>query len=158
VELKLAFEEPISEQSRRLLTEELVAFQTELYGESHYTTIGYFWTDEEGRMKGGLSGRFRWGWLYIEMIWVAEELRGQGHGLRLLEEAEAFARSRGGIAVQVDAGGDTALPFFQRNGYHIVGSMPGYPPGSSHHSLRKWLVDSPAEAVSVVDAKGTPTE
>ena len=137
--LHLILEEPITPESHGRLVAEMVAYQTELYGESHYTTIGYFLNDADGRMRAGLSGRYRWGWLYIEMLWVAAELRGRGYGSRLLEEAETFARERGGIAVQLDSGGERALPFYERHGYEIVGAMAGYPPGSSHHFLRKWL-------------------
>jgi hypothetical protein len=35
--------------------------------------------DEHGTLVGGLTGRLRWGWLYIEALWVADHLRGQGH-------------------------------------------------------------------------------
>jgi hypothetical protein len=31
------------------------------------------------------------------------------------------------------------LPFYERQGYEVVGQTPGYPPGSSTHHLRKWL-------------------
>jgi ribosomal protein S18 acetylase RimI-like enzyme len=139
VDLDLVVEEPVSEASRQQLTEQLIAYQSALYGEPHYATLGLFLRDDGGQLQAGLSGRFRWGWLYVEMLWVAEPLRGRGYGSRLLTEAEEFARARGGIAVQLDSGGGQALPFYRKHGYEIVGRMDGYPPGSAHHFLRKWL-------------------
>ena len=140
--LQLVVEEPISDASQHLLTRAMVAHQTELYGEPRYATVGYFLRDDHGTLRAGLSGRFRWGWLYVEMLWVAEDLRGQGHGSRLLQMAEDFARSRGGVAIQLTTGGERALPFYARHGYDVMGSMSGYPPGSSQYFLRKWLGDA----------------
>ena len=77
------------------------------------------------------------------MLWVAPEFRGRGFGSRLLTEAEEFARARGGIAIQLDSGGGRALGFYAKHGYEIVGSMSGYPPGSSVHFFRKWLAHQP---------------
>jgi ribosomal protein S18 acetylase RimI-like enzyme len=145
VTLELEIEQPVSQASYQVLTDAMVEYQTELYGEAHYTTVGFFLRDANGGMQAGLSGRFRWGWLYIEMLWVASHLRGQGYGSRLLLEAETFVRSQGGVAVQLESGGTRALPFYARHGYEIVGSMAGYPRGSSQHFLRKWLASPPLE-------------
>jgi GNAT superfamily N-acetyltransferase len=143
--LRLEVEEPASTASREELIDALIAYQTEFYGESHFTSVGYFLRDEEGDLVAGLTGRFRWGWLYVEMLWVAAPLRGQGHGKRLLLEAEDFARSRGGVGVHLESGGTRALPFYEKLGYEVVGTMDGFPPGSSHHYLRKWLAPSGSE-------------
>jgi GNAT superfamily N-acetyltransferase len=140
VDLDLVIEEPVSQASRQQLTERLIAYQSALYGEPNYAMLGLFLRDGAGQLQAGLSGRFRWGWMYVEMLWVAEPLRGRGYGSQLLAEAEGFALARGGIAMHLDSGGGRALPFYVKHGYEIVGRMDGYPPGSAHHFLRKWLV------------------
>ncbi|MDY6868090.1 MAG: GNAT family N-acetyltransferase [Chloroflexota bacterium] len=45
---------------------------------------------------GGVIGATYWNWLYVDLMWVREDLRGQGFGRRLLELAEKEARARGG--------------------------------------------------------------
>ena len=75
----------------------------------------------------------------MEMLWVREDLRGRGHGSRLLEDAEEFAIASGGIAVHLDTGGDEALPFYEHRGYEVFGTLEGFPPGARQHFLRKWL-------------------
>jgi ribosomal protein S18 acetylase RimI-like enzyme len=146
VKLRLEVEEPLSDASRRALIDELVAFQTESFGPPHFTEFGYFLRDEQGKLRAGICGRFRWGWLYVEMLWVDASLRGQGHGTELLRMAEDFARSRAGVAVHLENGTD-ALPFYQKRGYEVVGSMEGYPTGHSRYYLRKWLARRPEAGV-----------
>ena len=34
--------------------------------------------DPAGRIVGGLLGATQWGWLVVEVLWVAEERRGRG--------------------------------------------------------------------------------
>ena len=138
-DLWLQFEEPASPDSTDELTREMVAHQTGTYGESNYTTVGLFLRDEEGALQAGLTGRLRWRWLYVEMLWVAGPLRDQGIGSRMLAQAEEFARSRGGVAVQLTSSGTRALPFYARHGYEIVAEVEGFPPGATEHHLRKWL-------------------
>ena len=44
---------------------------------------------------GGVLGEIYWGWFYLDLLWVKEELRGRGYGHRLLTIAEDEARQRG---------------------------------------------------------------
>jgi GNAT superfamily N-acetyltransferase len=141
--LRLYFEEPTSPDSYDELTRAMVAHQAETYGEAGYTPLGLCVRDAHGELHAGLTARLRWGWLYVEMLWVCEPLRGRGIGAGLLARAEEFARGRGGVAVHLTSGGTRALPFYARQGYEVVAEVEGFPPGSTQHHLRKWL-DRPA--------------
>lgn len=143
MDLTLVLEEPASSAGRELLAKALLEYGTQLHGEPGFTSVGCFLRDASGQIQAGLSGRFRWKWLYVEMLWVAEPLRGRGHGSTLLRTAEDFARSRGGVAVHLETGGASALPFYGGHGYEVVASMDGYPPGTKTHFLRKWLKTPP---------------
>ena len=48
----------------------------------------------DGKVAGGLIGEIYWGWFYINLLFVIEELRGQGYGHQLLTQAEEEARKR----------------------------------------------------------------
>jgi GNAT superfamily N-acetyltransferase len=143
IDPEFVVEEPTSHSSHDDLTRELVAHNESVWGDPKYTTVGFYRRDSAGNLEAGLSARFRWGWLFIEMLWVAAPLRGQGVGGRLLEAAESFARARDGVAVHLESGGERALPFYRRHGYEVVGAVEGFPPGTRHHILRKWLQSPP---------------
>ena len=59
-----------------------------------FRPLAVFQRDDHGFIVAGLYG-FTWaGWLEIKLVWVAEDLRGNGQGRRLVETAEAEARAR----------------------------------------------------------------
>jgi GNAT superfamily N-acetyltransferase len=138
-ELRLEVQEPPTAESRQQVVDGLLAHFVEGFGEADFRTVGFFLRDEAGAVVGGLTGRIRWGWLYVETLWIAKPLRRSGQGARLLGEAEAYARAHGGVAVHLECAAD-ALPFYEGHGYELVGGMEGFPvPGERQHYLRKWL-------------------
>jgi GNAT superfamily N-acetyltransferase len=50
---------------------------------------------QDRALVGGLYGATMWGWLMIDGLWVADELRGRGLGRRRLLAAESAAVERG---------------------------------------------------------------
>ena len=138
-EPRLEFEESPTAKSRQAVFDGLVAHFAEGYGDPNFHAVGLFLRDERDEVVGGLTGRFRWGWLYVEMLWVAKHLRRTGQGARLLREAEAIALEHGGVAAHLECAAD-ALPFYQHLGYELVGVMEDFPvPGERQHFVRKWL-------------------
>ena len=125
-ELHIEVQEPPRAEDRQELTDALLAHLAEGLGDPHFRAVGWFLRDEGGTLLGGLTGRLRWGWLYVEVLWVADHLRGQGHGARLLRDAEDYARRHGGIAVHLEGAPD-ALGFYERLGYEVAAVADGYP-------------------------------
>jgi predicted N-acetyltransferase YhbS len=72
---------------------------------------------------GGLVGVTSYGWLLVKILWVAEELRGQGIGAGLMTQAEAVARSRGCHGVWLDTSSARAERFYARLGYQPFGAL-----------------------------------
>jgi ribosomal protein S18 acetylase RimI-like enzyme len=93
----------------------------------------------DGTLVGGLHA---WTTLQVvvpECVWVEPELRGCGHGSRLLEEAERAAREHGCISVQTAAFDFQSPGFFWRNGYEDYGRSSAYPAPFREHYLIKRL-------------------
>jgi len=66
-------------------------------------------------------------------------LRGAGHGTRLMENAEAYARSRGAVSATLETYSFQARPFYERLGYEVFSTLEGYPLGHVKFYLRKAL-------------------
>jgi GNAT superfamily N-acetyltransferase len=79
------------------------------------------------------------GWLYIELMWLPEALRGQGLGSALLADAEAEALERGCAHAHLDVYSFQAEGFFRARGYREFGALASYPPGHVRRFLEKAL-------------------
>lgn len=99
----------------------------------------------DGALVGGLYGATMWGWLLIDGLWVAEALRGQGQGRRLLLAVEAEARERG-CGTRLGTFDFQARAFYERLGYTVLGALPGFPAGHTHYALWKTFDVAPEGA------------
>jgi len=91
------------------------------------------------RLLGGLLARITQGWMFIELLAVAPEARGQGQGRALTLAAEAEARARGLIGLWLDTYTFQAPDFYRALGYEEFGRIEDYPPGGARHFFRKYL-------------------
>lgn len=96
---------------------------------------------EEDRVTGGLWGRTGRGWLSIELIFVPEELRGQGIARQLIALAEAEGLRRGCHSAWLDTLNPEAALLYERLGYRRFGELKDYPVGNSRVFLQKRLKD-----------------
>ena len=94
--------------------------------------------DEAAEPAAGLSGALSWGWLFVEALWVADHLRGQGIGSLLITRAEAHAHASGCHSAWLDT--FQARDFYTKLGYETFGVLEDYPPGQSRHFMRKRLI------------------
>ena len=83
----------------------LGAYNREAYGRLRGSARWILARDTAGTVQAGAKCELAWGWLYVDWLWVAEGLRRQGLGGRLLAAAEALAR---GLPVAITAGGAIA--------------------------------------------------
>ena len=88
---------------------------------------------------GGLWGRTLWGQLYIDILFVPEELRRNGVGRELVLQAEEEAFRWGGHCSWLDTYEFQARPFYERLGYEMFGTLEGPAPVYPRYFLRKRL-------------------
>lgn len=85
--------------------------------------------DDQGRVVGGLVGEFRMDWLYVDLLWIDESQRGQGHGEALLKLAEDTARAAGKTHAHLWTWSFQAPDFYPRMGYREFGRLADHPHG-----------------------------
>ncbi|MHC8382427.1 GNAT family N-acetyltransferase [Pseudomonas sp. LB3P14] len=95
--------------------------------------------DDNDEILGGLYGRVFYQWLYIELLSVPEQARGQGMGSKLMQMAEDLAREKGCIGVWLDTFDFQAPEFYKKLGYSEFGQIADYPPGHKRFFLQKRL-------------------
>jgi GNAT superfamily N-acetyltransferase len=108
-------------------------------GDSNHKRLCAFLYAPDDSVVGGLIGSTYWGWLYVDLLWVREELRGQGHGHRLLALAEDEARRRGAKNAYLDTFSFQSPQFYLQQGYEVFGELDDFPEGHQRYFLRKQL-------------------
>jgi len=88
---------------------------------------------------GGVIAAIYWNWLYIDLMWMKEDLRGHGYGSRLLILAEDEARKRGAKHAFLDTFSFQAPGFYERHGYRVFGELQDFPQGCQRYFMTKQL-------------------
>jgi GNAT superfamily N-acetyltransferase len=127
------------EQVRQFITNGLDNFNIAITGYAGYFPANFVLRSDRGEVLGGLLGMIWGGWLQVSYLWVSEVVRGQGHGGRLLEAAEAYATERGCSGVNLDTHSFQARPFYERHGYVVFGTLEDNPVGHTRYYLSKRL-------------------
>jgi GNAT superfamily N-acetyltransferase len=117
----------------------LSAYNRQHAPDDTFQPLTLFVRDAHGAVIGGLLGGTIWHWLYVDILWLSDELRGEGYGGRLLAEAERMAIERGCIAAHLDTMSFQALAFYERHGYTVYGVLDNFPPGHKKYLLQKPL-------------------
>ena len=95
--------------------------------------------DEHGQLMAGLVAETFGNWLEIEYLFVKEDLRGQGIGSQLLQQAESEAKKRNCRFAFVNTYQFQAPAFYQKHGYQEVFTMKDYPYTGQRHYYQKEL-------------------
>ncbi len=98
-------------------------FNESRIGPYRLETLAVVGRDERGTLLGGVQGVVLFGWLYVELLWVADEFRGQGLGGSLLERIERAAVEKGASRVALLTTTWQAPEFYMKRGYEAIASF-----------------------------------
>jgi GNAT superfamily N-acetyltransferase len=105
-----------------------------------------FVRDENDQVTGGIRATCYWNTLHIELLWLDESSRGSSCGSEMMSKAEAFARENGFEQALVTTTSWQARPFYEKNGYILMATLPEYPKGYATHFLTKKLTTATLSA------------
>ena len=114
-------------------------YNTQQAGDDNGQNLCFVLRAPDQEVVGGVIGATHWDWFYINLMWVKEELRGRGHGHRLLTLAEDEARKRGAKNAYLDTFSFQAPGFYRKLGYQVFGELQDFPAGHQRYFLRKQL-------------------
>jgi GNAT superfamily N-acetyltransferase len=111
------------------LWEPLRAFNERIVGDASARTLAILLREPAtDTIIGGLWGRSLWGSMYIDIMFVPEELRRRGIGASLVRQAEQEAIRRGCGHMWTDTYAFQARPFYERMGFVVFGRLDGPAP------------------------------
>ena len=128
-----------SPEDREAILAPLRAYNGAQAGDGNGQLLALLVRDDSGEVLGGLYGRFFYQWLFIELLSVPEQGRGQGIGSRLMQMAEDLAREKACIGVWLDTFDFQAPEFYKKLGYSEFGEIVDYPPGHKRFFFQKRL-------------------
>ena len=142
--LRLSFEKDPSWEDREFVDEALGIYNAPFLRNPSYSYFGIFLREDgpvlPGTIRAGLIGHCYAGWLFVNLLWVHEDLRRRGVGQRLLEEAEWHGREFGCHSSFLDTFSFQGPVFYPKFGYEEFARL-DYPPDHQRIFFRKRLID-----------------
>ena len=140
---EITFEEKPLDEDVRVLEQGLFDHGRPLFGEPQIGKAAFFIRDEKREIVGGIYGNYgAFGWLYVDTLWVAENLRGRGFGAHLMALIEDHCVKAGCTDAFLNTFSFQAPEFYKKLGYTVFGQLENFPAGHSRLFLRKKLVAS----------------
>ena len=92
-----------------------------------------------GKVAGGLYGRSEFGLVYVDWLFLPEDLRRARIGSRVLAIAEEEGRRRGCTRIALTTLSVQAPGFYKKQGYDVAATIDCDPPGLTRYYMIKKL-------------------
>lgn len=139
-DLVLALTDTPDQEAKEAAAAALCRHNIERTGVADRAPIGAKLSDPaSGKVLGGLWGRTELGLLFLDMLFLPEDVRGRSLGGRLLSAVEEEAKRRGCKRAVVETSSFQAPGFYERHGYEEFGRVEFGLPGHARVFLRKSL-------------------
>ena len=131
--------ENIESQKSQVIGDLLRSFNRSKREAAESEPLNLYVEDDSGELMAGLVAETFGNWLEIEYLFVKEDLRGQGIGSQLLQQAESEAKKRNCRSVFVNTYQFQAPAFYKKQGYKEVFTLRDYPYTGQRHYYQKDL-------------------
>ena len=138
VAMEVSFD--VTAQEREAILKPLRAYNLSHTGNMAFETIGILLRDPATQeVVGGLYGKISYGWMFIELLSIPDQMRTQGTGTRLMRAAEELARERQCVGIWLDTFSFQAPGFYRKLVFSEFGHIADYPAGHQRHFFQKRL-------------------
>lgn len=114
-------------------------FNTQQAGEDNGKNLCFVLRGPDDEVVGGVIGSTFWNWFHVNLMWLRDDMRGQGYGSKLLSLAEDEARARGAEHAYLDTFSFQAPEFYKKYGYRVYGELDDFPTGHRLYFMTKDL-------------------
>jgi GNAT superfamily N-acetyltransferase len=123
-----------------VITDGLGAYDFSQIGYRDFRRLAVFVRDAQtGKVVGGLYGRSEFGLVYVDWLFLPENLRGARIGSRVLAMAEEEGRRRGCTRIALATLSVQAPGFYKKQGYDVAATIDCDPPGLTRYYMMKKL-------------------
>ena len=122
------------------LSQQFRAFNDQQSGIFSSKDLHLFTYSADQQIIGGLTGDISWGWLHIDVLWVAESYRQDGIGTSLMDKAEDEAIAMDVNQSYLETTDFQALDFYEKRGYQVFAQLEDQPPGHICYYMKKILL------------------
>ena len=137
--LRIELTQNPTEEQRQAILQPLRAYNASKVPGAVPEHVALLIRDDNDEILGGLYARLFYQWLFIDLLSVPEQARGQGMGTKLMQMAEDLARERQCVGLWLDTFEFQAPAFYSKCGYSEIGHIADYPPGYKHFFFQKRL-------------------
>lgn len=108
--------------------------------EEEFIWINRIVENKDGDIVAGIiSKMYCWNCLYIDTLWVREDLRKSGLGSKCLLEVERIAKEKGCYLIHLDTFDFQGRDFYIKHGYEVFGKLEECPKGHIRFFMKKHL-------------------
>jgi GNAT superfamily N-acetyltransferase len=138
-EYKIVSVENPEENAWGIIGRGVATYNKQQAGDNKFQRVCFALQTPDEEIVGGVLGEVYFGWLYVDLLWVKDDLRGKGYGYRLMDLLEDEARKLGARNAYLDTFSFQAPDFYKRQGYQVFGALQDFPPGHQRYFLTKKL-------------------
>ena len=138
--------DPTNNIARDFIAAQLGKFNEPFVGEDDPIRVVLGVDSDEGERVAGLLAVISYQVMAIDLLWVHENVRGQGVGKKLVEQAERIAKHSGCTMLHLDTFDFQAPKFYEKLGFERWGVLGPFPNGHQRFYYRKLISRKPTSS------------
>ncbi len=135
----ISYEANPTHEDLQVLGDGIMRYANEMRGQEPLRFFAFFLRGEDEKIVGGCNGNNLYGCLYIDQLWIKDNLRGKGYGTTLMNEVEKLAKEDHCRFMVVNTMDWEALGFYKKLGFYVEFERKGFEKNSIFYFLRKDL-------------------